>query len=193
MKHAEIREQDQSLFNLQHEFRLAADTITDAWMTFPFVSTIALIGSIARPLWKEVPRFREYRQHGIEVWHECHDLDLAIWLDSFDNLDDLRRVQTSALRKLYEAGITKCGIVSHQVDTFLFKSGSQHYVGRLCYFNRCPKGKRECFVPGCGTIPFNKQVEGFVPYDDLLAEAVTLYKRGTGRISLAAALPQPIS
>ena len=55
-------------------------------MTFPFINAIALTGSAARLLWKEVPRFREYRRRGIEVWHECSDVDLVIWLDSFDQL-----------------------------------------------------------------------------------------------------------
>ena len=59
MKQSEIREQNQFLLTLQHQFRLAADVVTDAWMTFPFVSAIALIGSVARPLWKEIPRFQE--------------------------------------------------------------------------------------------------------------------------------------
>lgn len=191
MKSSEIRKQNQFLLQLQHEFRIAADVVTNDWMKFPAVSAIALIGSVARPLWKEVPRFREYRLRGIEVWHECHDLDLAVWLDSLDNLDALRGAQASALGKAYRDGTLRNGIVSHQVDTFLFESESQQYAGRLCYFNQCPKGKPACFAPGCGVIPFNKQIEGFVPRDDLLAKAVMLYQRDIGRVNLAAALPQP--
>lgn len=142
-------------------------------------------------LWKEIPRFRGYQRLGIKVWHECSDLDLAVWLDSFEDLDTLRRTMISALRTAFEFGTTTSGIVSHQVDTFLFESGSQHCTGRLCHFNQCPKGKRECLTPGYGATLFNKQVEGFVQHNGLLAGAVALYKRGIGRMSLAAALPIP--
>ena len=31
------------------------------------LTEIAVIGSVAKPLWKEVPRFREFRRAGIEV------------------------------------------------------------------------------------------------------------------------------
>jgi hypothetical protein len=35
------------------------------------VVKVALFGSVAVPLVKEIPRFREYQQARIEVWHEC--------------------------------------------------------------------------------------------------------------------------
>lgn len=160
-------------------------------MAFPAVRAIALIGSVARPLWKEVPRFREYRRLRIELWHECSDLDLAVWLDSLDGLNVLRRACARALQVRFEAGAS-FGIVDHQVDTFLFEPGSQRYLGRLCSFNQCPKGKRDCLVPGCGAVPYVKMIEDFVPRDDILADAVMLYERGIGRVRFAADLPQPL-
>ena len=66
----------------QHQFRIAADVVTEAWIAFPEVQAVAVIGSVAKPLWKEVPRFRPYRRKGIEIWHECGDLDLALWISS---------------------------------------------------------------------------------------------------------------
>ena len=33
-------------------------------------------------------------------------------------------------------------------------------MGRLCCFNGCLKGRRDCMVPGCGAVPFNKHIEG---------------------------------
>jgi hypothetical protein len=67
------------------------------------------------------------------------------------------------------------------------------YLGRLCSFATCPKGKRDCLVPGCGEIPFNKRVDGFVPHADLLAPArfATLHERGVGRLRSALDLPVP--
>ena len=88
----------------QRELRTAADVVTKAWMAFPEIQAIAVIGSAAKPLWKEVPRFREFRKEGIEVWHECRDLDMALWIDSQNRLGELRRVRDRALREAYEAG-----------------------------------------------------------------------------------------
>ncbi len=189
MRHSDIERENRFLLQRQQQFRTAADAVTDAWIRLPAVQAVALIGSVAKPLWKEVPRFREYRDRGIELWHECGDLDLAVWLDSLDHLDALRCTRDRALRQLFEGGAT-FGIVGHQVDTFLFEPGSDRYLGRLCSFNQCPKGKRDCLVPGCGTIPFNKRIDGFQPRDDLLAGAVMLYERQTGRRLLAADLPE---
>jgi alpha-D-ribose 1-methylphosphonate 5-triphosphate diphosphatase PhnM len=50
------------LLERHRQFRAAADVVAEAWMAFPEVRAIALIGSVAGPLWKEVPRFREYRR-----------------------------------------------------------------------------------------------------------------------------------
>lgn len=78
MRHAEIDDQNRHMLEQQRQFRKAADVMTDAWMTFAEVRAVSVIGSVAKPLWKEVPRFREFRRAGIEIWHECHDLDLAL-------------------------------------------------------------------------------------------------------------------
>lgn len=189
MRRSDIERENRSLLQRQHQFRVAADVVADAWAPLQAVQAVALIGSVAKPLWKKVPRFREYRSRGIELWHECGDLDLAVWLDSLDHLDALRRARDQALRHLFMGGAT-FGVVGHQVDTFLFEPGSDRYLGRLCSFNQCPKGKRDCLVPGCGAIPFNKHIDGFRPRDDLLAGAVMLYERRTGRRLLAADLPE---
>jgi hypothetical protein len=192
MRRAKIEEQDGFMLRRQHEFRLAADVVTDAWMAFAEVQAIAVVGSVAKTLWKEVPRFSEFRRAGIEVWHECGDLDMALWLDSQQRLDELRRTTSRALRAAYEAG-TGVSIVAHQLDVFLIEPGSDRYLGRLCSFNQCPKGKRDCLVPGCGAIPFNKRIEEFKPHADLLAPAryAMLYERGAGRLRSALDLPRP--
>lgn len=190
MRRARIEEQNRSLMERQRQFRVAADIVTDAWMAFPEVSAIAVTGSVARPLRKEVPRFREFRRQGIELWHECGDLDLALWIDSQDRLKELRRSCNLALRQAFEAG-AGISFVGHQLDVFLFEPGSDRYLGRLCSFSQCPKGKLDCLVPGCGEIPFNKRIAEFKPYPDLLATAAEamLYRRGSGRLRSALDLP----
>jgi hypothetical protein len=95
---------------------------------------------------------------------------LALWVDTRDWLGDLRRAVDRAQRAAYQAG-TGIGVVGHQLDVFLIEPGSNRYLGRLCSFGRCPKGKPECFVPGYGAIPFIKRPANFAPRDDLLAPA----------------------
>src|SRR5579871_6344554 len=190
VRRAKIEEQNRCMQRLHYDFRRAAEIVTDALMTFDEVEAIAVIGSVAKPLWKEVPRFREFRRVGIEVWHECKDLDLAVWLSSQLKLGALRRARDAALRRGYESGKGP-STANHQVDVFLIEPGTDRYLGRLCNFNECPKGKPECRVLGCGTVPFNKHVDGFVPHADLLAAATyaMLYRRGVGRLRSALDLP----
>lgn len=190
MQRKEIESQDRYLVAQQRQFRMAADVLTRAFMAFPEVQAVAVVGSVAKKLWKEVPRFREFRRKGIEVWHECRDLDLAVWIDSQHRLGELRRARDQSLREAYEAdrGVS---IVGQQTDIFLIEPESDRYLGRLCTFAHCPKGKLECLVPGCGDIPFNKQVDGFEPHSDLLAPAAyaMLYDRATGHVASALDLP----
>jgi hypothetical protein len=190
MRRAKIEEQNRLMQARQREFRIAADVVAKAWAGFPEVRAVAVIGSVAKALWKEVPRFREFRHQRIEVWHECGDLDLALWIDSQHRLGELRRKRDRALREAYEAGIG-CSVVGHQVDVFLFEPQSDRYLGRLCSFSRCPNGKPACLVPGCGTVPFNRRFADFSPRADLLAPAAQamLYERGKGLLRSALELP----
>jgi hypothetical protein len=193
MRRAAIEEQNRYLLERQRHFRAAADVVCEAWAAFAEVQAVAVIGSVAKMLWKEVPRFREFRRERIEVWHECGDLDLALWLDCQQRLGELRQAGDKALRAAYEKG-TGISVAGHQLDVFLFEPGSDHYLGRLCSFNRCPKDKPDCIVPGCGAIPFNKRIVEFTPRADLLAGAgeTMLYRRDIGRLRSALDLPTPI-
>ena len=190
MKRAKIPEQERYLLRQQHDFRRAADIVADAIMTFEEVEAVAVIGSVAKRLWREIPRFSEFRRAGIEVWHECKDLDLAVWISSQHRLDALRRARNRALREARESGGPSTA--DHQVEIFLIEPGTDRYLGRLCNYNVCPKGTPKCAVPGCGAVPFNKVVDGFVPYPDLLASAAhaMLYRRGVGRLRSALDLPK---
>lgn len=191
MRRTAIEEQNRYLLARQRQFRMAADVVTEAWAAFAEVDKVAVIGSVAKALRKEVPRFREFRRAGIQVWHECGDLDLALWIDSQARLGEIRRATARALQRAFESG-TGVSVVSQQLDVFLIEPASDRYLGRLCSFGTCPKDKPDCLVPGCGEIPFNKNVDGFVPAPDLLAPApyATLYKRGVGRLRSALDLPE---
>ncbi len=103
MRRAKIEEQNRYLLQTQRDFRRAADIVTDALMAFEEVEAVAVIGSVAKSLWKEIPRFSEFRRAGIEVWHECKYLDLAVWISSQHRLGTLRRVRDLALRIGYES------------------------------------------------------------------------------------------
>ncbi|MGY8677974.1 hypothetical protein Q2941_09155 [Bradyrhizobium sp. UFLA05-153] len=190
MRRSLIAEQNRFMLLHQREFRIAADVVTDAWMSFPDVCAVAVIGSVAKALWNEVPRFSEFRREGIEVWHECRDLDLALWIESQEHLNALRRAAAGALRAAYERG-AGTSVVSHQLDIFLIEPGSDRYLGRLCHFKACPNDKRDCAVPGCGAIPFNRIIPDFSARADLLgpADHAMLYERGKGRLRSALDLP----
>ncbi len=70
-----VAEQDHSLLKRQEDFRAAADAVAATFSEFEEVQAIALFGSVAKPLVREVPRFAEFRRHGIETWHECKDVN----------------------------------------------------------------------------------------------------------------------
>jgi hypothetical protein len=191
MRKAEIEETNRSLAKQQLRFRAAADAVVAALAAFDEVLAIGLTDSVAKPLWKEVPRFSQYRRAGIEVWHECKDLDLAVWLDSRIRLNEMRRAKDRVLFDMSQG--ETAGVASHQADIFLFEPGSDRYLGRLCHFNACPKGKPECRVAGCGEVAFNRVHDDFYPNANLLAAARQnmLYERGKGVLMSALDLPPP--
>jgi hypothetical protein len=186
-------EQDNALLLMtQQQFRRAANVIVNGWRVFPGVVAIAVIGSVARPLWKDVPRFAPYRRRSIQLWHECKDLDLALWIEDLSRLGELRRAMVVALRMEREQQ-PGFGVADHQVDTFLFEPGTDTYLGRLCHFNSCPKSRPECAAPGCGATPFNRVFPGFRVHSDILngVGATTLYSRTEGCGRSALDLPGP--
>lgn len=173
----------------QTHFRWAADAVTTAIAGLAEVDKVALVGSVARPLWREVPRFQPFRQLGVPIWHECKDIDLAVWLDRLDGLQALNRARSLAVQRLYDGmGI---GVAHHQVEIFVLRAGSADYLGCLCTFGQCPKGKRECLVPGCGREPFLRQHADFAFWPSTLDEdrIMRLYDRREGILRRAADTP----
>lgn len=173
------------------DFRRAADAVAAAWRERPEVLAVSLIGSLAREPWKEVPRHSPYRRARIELWHEPADIDLAVWLSRLDDLNGLRRTKNRALSEVYEE--SRGGVASHQTDVFVIEPGADRYLGRLCEFNRCPKGKRECRAAGCGAPAHLQQHDGFAWRPESLTEDRTLrlFDRAAGQTRRAADLPLP--
>ena len=184
-----IERENEALLRRYGAFRRGADAVAAAWRAHPAVVKISLIGSVAQDPWKEVPRFQPYRRAGIVLWHECKDVDLALWLRDLGSLNILRKARARALRALLEKG--SIGIASHQVDVFVLEPGTDRYLGRLCDFNACPKGRPECRVPGCGTVSLLRRHEEFCWYPESLADgrAVPLFDRAAGLRRCAADLP----
>ena len=191
LSRAGIEAQNRFLLRRYRDFRVAADRVTVSWRDHRHVLAVSLIGSLARDPWKEVPRFSPYHRAGVSLWHECKDVDLALWLSDLGDLDGLRRACGKALRDMQER--EKIGVAHHQVDVFLFEPGTDRYLGRLCGFNACPKGKPECRVPGCGEVGWLRQHDGFVWRPDSLApgRAHRLFDRDYGICASAAELPLP--
>jgi len=182
-----IAEQDRYLLIRQTQYRIAADVVTAALSRFDEVEAIALFGSVARPLWREVPRFSEFRRTQVKVWHECKDMDLAVWLSRLDRLQQLNRARNISSQGIFI--MHGFGVANHEVDVFLLQPQTNRYLGRLCNFAQCPKGKRECEVPGCGREAFLRQHENFEFWSNALDRCVMLYRRGEGIIRRAAELP----
>jgi len=156
----EIAEEERLLLRRQDELRAAADYVAAAFARLPVVERVVLIGSVARPLEREVPRFKKFRRAGVALPHECKDVDLAVWVSDTGDLTALQMARSHALNTLLDDAVI--GVAHHQVDVFLLDPGSDRYLGRLCHFGRCPKGKPECRVPGCGSALFLRQHERFV-------------------------------
>lgn len=157
----EIEERNQALLKRWQTFREAARAVAAALAQIPTVGKVMLFGSVAAPLKKEVPRFRRLRRAGVEVWHECNDVDLAVWVNDLVHLHELKRAVVRALNEWQTAHPHSPGVAHHQVDIFLIEPRTNRFRGNLCHYSQCPKGKPECWVPGCGAQPFLQLYEDF--------------------------------
>ena len=140
---------------------------------------VVLFGSVVGPLEKEVPRFREFRRAGIAIYHECQDVDMAVWVSDLGCLKAIQKARSQALNDLFAE--KHIGVAHHQVDVFVMGSKTDRYLGRLCIFSSCPKGKDACRVAGCGEPKFLRQHAGFTFEPETLARdiSVVLFERHT--------------
>jgi predicted nucleotidyltransferase len=176
----EIESEDQSMRRRQRQFRMAAEAVAKAMSLLPEVEKVALFGSVARPLEKEVPRFRRFRRARIELFHECKDVDLAVWVSGVGRLKALQKARSRALNDLMAE--RNIGVAHHQVDVFFLEPGTDRYLGRLCRFGQCPKGKDECRVPCCGATPLLRQHERFrFDWSGSSQGHIVLYEKNGGK------------
>ena len=177
----EIDEDNTRMLRRRDGFRRFADLFATAAARLDFVQRIVLFGSVAAPLKKEISRHARLRRARVATWHECKDVDLAIWLTDLTRLRALKRVvsdTTNAWQTVARAENLP-GIPHHAVDVFLMEPVTDRYRGNLCIFGQCPKGKPECAVTGCGAHPFLQLYANF-PFDHsapLHPPAIVLFDR----------------
>lgn len=175
----EIAEENASMLRRQRHFRRAAERVAAELAGLPEVQKVALFGSVARPLKKEVPRFSRLKRRGVAIWHECKDIDLAVWLSPLGDLRQIRKAACRALNDLLRTVPNEGGVAHHQVDIHLFEPRTNRFRGCLCHYGECPRGKPECDVPGCGALPFLQLFEDYRLEPAALApdRSVVLYER----------------
>lgn len=169
---AKAIEEENSFMRLRQEhFRIAAERVAAAFADVHGVQRVVLFGSVAAPLREEVPHYGRFRMHGVSVLHECKDVDLAAWVSNLSCLRALQKARGQALNCLYAE--KQIGVAHHQVDVFIIDAGTGKYVGNLCSFGACPKGKNDCYVQGCGETPYLKLYENFALHEDALSPMKT--------------------
>lgn len=175
----EIASQNRTLIKRQRDFQLAAEYLTDEFCRMPEVQRLVAFGSVASPLEFEVPRFRKFRRAGVAVRHECKDLDIAVWLTRIDNLRALQKARGRALNRLFEE--EDIGVAHHQVDVFIMEHGTDRFLGNLCIYAKCPRGKPKCAVEVCGKVKYLMLHEDFTLDDDALSpdRIRVLFKRSS--------------
>ena len=156
----QIQKEDQAMLRRQEQFRMAARYIAEGLSELPHVRKIVLFGSVAKPLEKEVPRFPKFRRAGIAIGHECRDVDIAVWVSDLSGLRIIRKACSRVLNNLLAE--KQAGVANHQVDIFMMEPVTNRYMGRLCTFSACSRGKDTCHVPGCGKIKFLRQHGDFI-------------------------------
>ena len=153
VSYGEIHEADQRMLRHQTGFRNAARAVAGHLAAMPEVQQVRVFGSVALPLWKEVPHDPRLRHRNIRIYHECANIDLAVRVTSPIAADLMRKVCSRVVADLNEQEIY-LNIAHHTFSTHLIDDATSRYLGMVCHFNRCPKHKRECQVPGCGATPF---------------------------------------
>ncbi len=159
----EIAQQNHFMLNRYKAFRLAAERVAASLSELPIVQKVVLFGSVAAPPRKEVPRFRRLRRAKVAIWHECNDIDLAVWVTDLSALSSLKKAAIRGLQDYEKAvqGKPFPGVPNHQLDIFLFEPDTGRFRGNLCQYGACPKGKIDCEVTGCGAQPFLRLYEDF--------------------------------
>lgn len=169
VSYGEIYEADQRMLRRQADFRNAARAVTERLAAMPEVQQVLLFGSVALPLWKEVPHHKRLRQRNIRIFHECANIDMAVWVSSPAKAELMRKACSQVVNDLARKNIY-LSIAHHSFSIHLIQETDDQYLGMVCHFNKCPKHKRECEVPGCGAHPFVQILPWFRLKPDRLNE-----------------------
>ncbi len=160
VSYGEIYEEDQHMLKRQEDFRKAARLLTQKLSIMPEVTKVVLFGSTALPLWKEVPRFQRLRTRHIKIYHECANIDLAIWVTTTSRASDIRKLAPATVNDLL-ANDRHLSVAQHHFSMHLIDQATGRYLGMVCHYNQCPKHKPACQVPGCGSQKFVQIIPGY--------------------------------
>lgn len=95
-----IAEQNELMRLRQQQFKLAAEYVAAEFARIAAIHRVVLFGSVAMPLFEEIPRFQRFRMHRIPILHECKDVDLAVWVSDLSCLKEMQRARGQALNHL---------------------------------------------------------------------------------------------
>ncbi len=169
VSYGEIHEEDQRMLRRQTDFRNAARAVSAHLAAMPEVQQVRIFGSVALPLWKEVAYHSRLRRKNIRIYHECSNIDLAVWVTSPANADRMRKICSHVVNDLNDQNIF-LNIAHHTFSIHLIHQTDNRYLGMVCHFNKCPKHKFECRVPGCGANRFVRILPWFHLKPDRLNE-----------------------
>ncbi|OLS13935.1 MAG: hypothetical protein RBG13Loki_2438 [Promethearchaeota archaeon CR_4] len=172
----------------------AVEFVVEEMAKVPSVKKVAIIGSLAKnakkmqeldrltgsyPPDKEGEGLMEYydrseihkegfSQSGKFRAKQMKDVDLAVWVNGIEDLGTIRRALAVGVKKFIASG--KYGVSNNEFDVFLLDATSGKYLGNLCSYAMCPKGKDDCQTTGCGKVPFLKLYRQFIFYPDAVNE-----------------------
>jgi hypothetical protein len=147
-----IAAENSRMLQRRESFRRVAEALAKRLAEIPAVTRIVLFGSTVAPPRKELPRSGRFRRAGIEVWHECRDVNLAVWVSDLQCLEKLIRERRAGLAEMLAR--KKVDLDEKHVDILVMQA-EDDCLGTLCWHDQCPsQGKYDCFNRGCGTPPF---------------------------------------
>ncbi len=174
----------------------AVESVVEEMAKVPSVKKVAIIGSLAKTAKKIQERDRlfggtlpvnaedDLREDTNPSDHnhvmlfsdskrsrskQMHDVDLAVWVSGLKDLRSIRHALAMGVKNFIANG--NFGVSNNEFDVFLLDATSSKYLGNLCSYARCPKGKEDCQTPACGEVRFLKLYRGFTFYPDSVNSA----------------------
>ncbi len=101
----------------QKLFRWAAQLLAHNLAMVPEVQRVAAFGAVAQPLRLENAPFHHYRRSGVQVLHQCRDVDLAISIPVDCMLQPLKKAVKNTISLLQETAYG--GVAPQHLDLHL--------------------------------------------------------------------------